>query len=463
MKKLIYILAVTIFFLTGCVVEKKYISPKTQDYILCSLGKLPPTLDVPRSDTNYYQGIYTSLFEGLVHVDRAGEVKAGLAEEWTVSDDGIEYSFDIRQEAKWSDGTPISADDFVTFFKYILSKSADNPYIEELYPIFGVENYHKGNISFNEVAIKAVDKSRLVIRLSHNYPELLEVLSQPIYTLRKSSSKLKQWTEMYKEIKYSGPFVIENIDDNGVVLIKNEFYWQKDYITDEKFLLTTTKSREEALADYEAGRMDIIRNPPISEISRIISSSNTIIVNSKDVIALCFNSNKAISEEEIKLRGNIISSINVEQLTSIALKEYSPREYGIFKTAEVFNSIKNEDFVENNKETQKTLQLVAEGTDINKRISKELTKQLKEALGVQVKIRYLTDEELRQVIDKGEYDLLLQRQKVNYSRQSIENGGNNNSVFPLFNCSDVIIKNDYIEGIEIDSSDNIILNNVYQR
>jgi peptide/nickel transport system substrate-binding protein len=463
MKKFIYILLITMFFLSGCVVEKKYISPKTQDYILCSFGELPTTLDMPSNETNYYLGIYSYLFEGLVHVDRKGVVKPGLAEDWSVSDDGIEYSFNIRGDAKWSDGTPITADDFVSFFKYILSKGANNPSITEFYPVFGVEDYNKGKIAFGEVAIKAVEKNKLEIRLNHAYPEFLEILSRPRNTLRKSTSRLKQWMERYKEIKYSGPFIVESIDKAGIALVKNENYWQKDYITDEKFLITTAKSKEEALADFEGGKLDIMRNPPINEISRIISSDNTIIVNSKDVVALVFNNSKSLTEEDINFRREIVSNIDVEQLTAVGLKEFNPLEYGIFKTVEVFNPIEGEEVDNENKEVKKSLMMISESNDINKRISSQIEKQLEEKLGVQVKTKYIMTEKLKEEIDKGEYDLLLQRLKGSYTKEYAEFNENENLVFPLFNCSDVIIRNDYIEGIEIDSSDNIILNNVYQR
>lgn len=466
MKKLIYMCAAAVFLLTGCVQEKKYISPKTQDYIICSLGELPPTLDMPDTENNNYKGIYSSLFEGLVRMDRQGEIKAGLAEEWDISSDGIEYSFNIREDAKWSDGTPITADDFVVFFKYILSKSANNPSVKELYPIYGAEDYYKGKKSFGEVAISAVDKSKLQIRLNQPYPRILQVLSQPRYTLRKSSAKLKQWKERYGEILYSGPFIVEKVDKSGVVLGKNNNYWQSDYITNDKFLLNNSESKEAALAEFEAGKVDLLLNPPANEVERVISSDNTIIINSKDIYALCFDGGRKSSGDALDFRKKIIGSIDVEQLTQEGLKEFNPEEYGIFKTVTTFSTI-GDDIRSNSpdeeaKEEKKTLTVIAQSGDISKKIGSELGKQIEKALGFKVKVKYIMSGEFEEEIKKGDYDMLLKKLKNNYEENYSELVKNSYKVFPLFNNSEVLVKNDYIQGIEIDYFDNIILDNVYQ-
>jgi peptide/nickel transport system substrate-binding protein len=465
MKKLIYMLVIAMFLFTGCVVEKKYISPKSQDNIICNLGELPSELDMPEVDTSYYQGIYSYLFEGLLHMDRERQVEAGLAEDWTISEDGLEYSFSLREDAKWSDGTSIAADDFIVFFKYIMSNKAENPMAGELFPIIGAEDFYKGKKSFNEVGIKAVDKTKLEIRLSHEYPQLLEVLCEPRYTLRKSVTRLREWKEKYMEIQYSGPFIIEKIDKSGIVLAKNESYWQKDYITSEKFLITTEKSKEEALADFESDKLDILLNPPISEIDRMISSDNTIIINSRDTVVLSFNQQISATESALSLRKKVISGIDVDQLTEEGLREYNPKEYGIFKTAGVFNTI--EDIAdynngEENKEAKKSLTLLAEKDDFNKKIGKELAKQLKEKVGFALNIKYLTSEQLKEEISTGNYDMLLQRLKGSYGDDYIKKNSEEYLAFPLFKSSDVILKNDYIQGIEVDAFDNIVLNNIYQ-
>ncbi|WP_139905496.1 ABC transporter substrate-binding protein [Clostridium thermarum] len=466
MKKLIYMLVVAIFMLTGCVIEKRHISPQSKDYIICNFGELPLELDMPEVDTNNYEGIYTCLFEGLLHMNRDREITEGLAEEWTISDDGLEYSFSLREDAKWNDGTPISADDFIVFFKYILSAKAEDPMASELFPIAGAEDYYKGKINFKDVGIKAVDKNKLEIKLAYEYPQLLEVLCEPRYTLRKSVSKLRLWKDMYKEILYSGPFVIENIDNKGISLTKNENYWKKDYVTDEKFLIITDKSKEEALAELESDKLDILWNPPINEIERVVSSDNAIIINSKDSLVLSFNPKLAATESAIRLRKKIICAIDVDQLRKEGLKEFNPKKYGLFKVIKLYDSIEEDGADNKNSDgddkEKKTLTLLAEKDDLNKRICKELSKQLKEKAGITLNIKLLADEQLKEEVSTGNYDMLLQRFKGNFGEEYIEKNRKEYLVYPLFKASDVILKNNYIEGIEIDAFDNIVLNKVYQ-
>ena len=79
------------------------------------------------------------LFEGLLESDKNGTTVPSLASAWKISNDGIDYTFLIRQNAKWSNGDKIKADDFVKFFKAILSPNLKNPNAKELFCIYGTK------------------------------------------------------------------------------------------------------------------------------------------------------------------------------------------------------------------------------------------------------------------------------------------------------------------------------------
>lgn len=162
---------IALFLITACVQEKKYMNAEVQDYIVCSFGGLPSSLNMINNSTNKGEELYKYLFEGLVNMNRSKEIVPALAESWEIEDNGIQYTFHIREDACWSDGRPIYAKDIEEFFKYILSKEANNPMAKELYPIFGAEDYYNKRVDFDQVAVRSTDSKTLVIRLNRSYPE----------------------------------------------------------------------------------------------------------------------------------------------------------------------------------------------------------------------------------------------------------------------------------------------------
>jgi peptide/nickel transport system substrate-binding protein len=166
-----------------------------------------------------------SLFEGLVKVDETGKIVPGLAENWTLGQDNITYTFNIKHNAKWSDGSEITANDFLYFYSKFLNSKTDNVYADQLYYIFGAQEYRNNKKSFNGVAVRAVDEKTLEIRLNSPCSSFLEILSEPIFTVRKLNNDLKDWLKNYKNIVYSGPFKIDDIAENKeITLVKNKFY-----------------------------------------------------------------------------------------------------------------------------------------------------------------------------------------------------------------------------------------------
>ena len=113
--------------------------------------------------------ILISLCEGLTipNLNSGGNLP-GAAESWTVSDDGKEYIFSLNKNGKWSNGDPVTADDFVWSWMRILTASLGSQYPDMLYYLEGAEEYHTGIISnFDEVGVKAVDKYTLKVNLKN--------------------------------------------------------------------------------------------------------------------------------------------------------------------------------------------------------------------------------------------------------------------------------------------------------
>ena len=104
----------------------------------------PESLDPHKTSTVYEAHILRDLFLGLTTEDKNSETIPGAAESWTVSDDGLVYTFKLRQGATWSDGTPVTAEDFVYSWRRLQDPATAAEYASMLYPVKGAEEINTG-------------------------------------------------------------------------------------------------------------------------------------------------------------------------------------------------------------------------------------------------------------------------------------------------------------------------------
>ncbi|MEO0980680.1 MAG: peptide ABC transporter substrate-binding protein, partial [Pseudomonadota bacterium] len=137
----------------------------------------PETLDQHKTSTTYEAHILRDLYEGLVAYDAAGKVIPGVATDWTISDDGTVYTFTLRDDAKWSNGDPVVAGDFVYSLQRIMTPETGAKYANILYPIKNAEKVNKGELAPEEIGVKALDDKTLEISLEAPTPYFIEQLT----------------------------------------------------------------------------------------------------------------------------------------------------------------------------------------------------------------------------------------------------------------------------------------------
>lgn len=136
----------------------------------------PETLD-PRKARDLTSATYLHmLFEGLTRIDFRGEPIPGIATEWEVSPDQKRYTFHLR-ESKWSNGEPLTAQDFVRTFRSVLNPDFPAPNAYQFYLIKGAKEAKRGEIAVEEVAISAPDSQTVVMELNEPAPFFPEMLA----------------------------------------------------------------------------------------------------------------------------------------------------------------------------------------------------------------------------------------------------------------------------------------------
>lgn len=267
-------------------------------------------------DDTYKEDIINALFDKMVTINSSGEVLPQLLETYKISSDELEYVLTVRSNAMWSDGSTITADDLINTFRRVLSPVNKNNYAKELYSIYGAKDYHEGRVDFNGVAISKVDKRNIKIRMNKKDDDLLKKLSESNFRIIDNSFSEEKLMSNYKDIKYSGPFVIDSIDKDSMILSKNKYYFE-NIENNFKVKIVKYDGVEQALVDMQLGKVDIFKGVPYSEAINLYENNNLECIPTTKTLVLGFD-----------LRdGKITSDINfrrvIERTLSYSLYRYN--------------------------------------------------------------------------------------------------------------------------------------------
>lgn len=416
------LIIIFVIIFTSCMQKKAPISTvkvTEANSIVCNLGKRPTNLIALDNNSIREKDFLLLLFEGLVRIDESNKVVPGIAESWTISKDELSYTFKIRSNAVWSDGKEITAKDFVDFFSMLLSSKNDNMYASILYSIFGAQEYKEGKRSFDSVAVRAVNDKALEFRLNSPCSYFLDIMSNPAFVLRKFDSNLTDWDKNYKNIAYSGPYKIEEIKSKGeVLLVKNENYYEKDEVKSEKISALFIENREFALASFKNSKINVMADPPQNENAFLMGEGEAVTAPIEMGVGLNFNLKKKGAASDVDFRKALANVINREQILENDLNgvgrsasAYIPNVKESRPNKSFFNVYGNTNlgmsYLKNSKYDKKEhIKLIYLEESENKRLCEAVAKNIKDALDVSIECKGCNEEELKEAMEKGEYDIV---------------------------------------------------------
>ena len=163
----------------------------------------PESLDPHKTSTVYEANILRDLFMGLTIHNAKAEVEPGAAESWTVSPDGKIYTFKLRAGATWSDGSPVTANDFVFSWQRLVDPATAAEYAYMLAPVVNAEDVTAGKKKPEELGVKAVDDMTFEVTLNAPTPYFLEMLThQATYPVSKAN--VEEIRCRFREARQSG-------------------------------------------------------------------------------------------------------------------------------------------------------------------------------------------------------------------------------------------------------------------
>ncbi len=230
----------------------------------------PESLDPHKTSTVYEAHVLRDLFQGLVMQDAKSGLIPGAAESWTVSDDGTVYTFKLRKNGVWSDGSPVTADDFVFAFHRLEDPATAAEYASMLYPIKGAEAFNSKKGKAEDMGVKAIDANTLEITLNAPTPYFLEMLThQATYPVSKAAvEKLgADWVKPGKMISNGAYTLAEWVPNDHIKLVKNPKFWDADSVKIDVVNYLPTEDRSSAMKRFEAGEFDSYDDLPTEQLA----------------------------------------------------------------------------------------------------------------------------------------------------------------------------------------------------
>jgi oligopeptide transport system substrate-binding protein len=234
------------------------------------LTQSPNSLDPSFSADMPAYAVVDDLFEGLVRLDAAGNIVPGVAERWESSTDGLQWRFYLRPQARWSNGQPLTAADFVFSWRRMLDPRTGTRNANELRPIAGTAEILDREAALATLGVTALGAHTLEVRLATPTPYFLYLLTNswlmPLHepTLHEHGSR---WTDAGRMVS-NGPFILKSQAINGpVAMLRNPRYWNAAAVQLAAVTYFPVTETAAATARFLAGDLDITDRFQVDDIA----------------------------------------------------------------------------------------------------------------------------------------------------------------------------------------------------
>ncbi|AOR23985.1 peptide ABC transporter substrate-binding protein [Clostridium taeniosporum] len=288
--------------------------------ITYNLNADPKTLDPALGEAIDSSTIMVNTFEGLYKLDENNKAIPGIAEKCDVSEDGTVYTFHLRDGVKWSNGEPLTANDFEYSWKRVINSETASKYAFQMSYIKGAEAYNKGKGSLEDVGIKAIDDKTLEVTLVAPCSYFLELTAFPCYfPVNKATVEANKdsWALNAETYISNGPFKMTKYGmKDEIVLEKNENYYNSNNIKLDKLNVKLVTEATSAWASFQTGDFDMVDIVPTSEMESALADgtgknfpllgTGFYVINVSDTVnAIDSNATKVLQDKRVRKALNL--------------------------------------------------------------------------------------------------------------------------------------------------------------
>jgi oligopeptide transport system substrate-binding protein len=260
--------------LLGCT---RHDAASSAEVLRRGLGGEPSSLDPATAADAYSQQVLQDLYEGLTAESPTGAALPGVASSWSIDASGTQYTFQLRADARWSNGKPVRAADFVAAWRRVVDPQRGSPVADDLRVIAGAAAIIAGTSPATELGAYAPSDRVLVVKLVAPAPYLPQLLTHaaayPIYSdLSARGHDPKTWVS-------NGPYVLAGWSPGiAVDLARNAAYWDRRHVSIPRVQYQVAPEENSQFARYRAGQLDMTDTVPANAVPALRSEHPTELV-----------------------------------------------------------------------------------------------------------------------------------------------------------------------------------------
>ncbi|WP_341518085.1 peptide ABC transporter substrate-binding protein [Bacillus paramobilis] len=377
---------VTSLLLTACNNKANKSDTEAKKQVLnVTVSEEIPSLDTAKTMDGTSAHVMQNIFEGLYVLDDQDQPIPAVAKSFKRSEDGKKYTFDLRKDAKWSNGDSVTANDFMFAWKRAINPETASQYAYMLFHVKNAKEINKGTMALDNLGVKAINDYTLEVEIEQPIPYFLQLLSLPIY-LPQHESFLKEQGKNYalepSNLIYNGPFVLEKWKhEQEFQLKKNATYWDEKKVKLDEINFQIVKDTMTAVNLYEAGNLD--RVPINSQFVDKYKGNKELHMSSEPGMAMLrFNEkNNALANK--KVRQSISFALNKEDFVAHFINNGAKSASGLVPAGHIHEET-GKDFRKENGDL----------SPYNLQNAKKIWAEAKKELGVdEVNLEFLTYEQ----------------------------------------------------------------------
>ncbi len=440
--------AMTVTMFAGCGTPGSKDSKKDDSSESSGKKRITYTLreDIPSMDPQNSNSISCATAEIMTYAmltrNVEGEVQPDSAESWDISDDGLTYTFHLRDGLKWSDGEDVTAGDFVYGIQRLMDPEMASDYAFIGYILKNGEAVNNGEVPVDQLGVSAPDDKTVVIELDHPATYFLSMAAMATFgpTRKDYVEKYgKEYAADPEKSVYNGPFkMTEWKHGDEMILSKNEDYWDADSIKIDEVCAKTVADAKTAVAMWEQGEVDITV-VPTEMTEQYADESEFYFDGSDDYIMLNQSEGRPLSNKNLRFALNyainrteynklvnndvyeIAQRLVLPNVAAADDKTYGetypyepfPAENDNDKAKEYLDAAMKEMGVSDPADIK--IELLTTDTDGAKKQAEVLQEQYKTNLGITVDIKQVTYKQRLEMETNKEYDMVVTGWVPDYS------------------------------------------------
>ena len=456
MKKLLAMLAMLVFILS-CGAK----GGSSNTFVL-NIGGEPESIDPQISTDILGSTVNDFISEGILKRDQDGKIVGGLAEKWEVSEDGLKWTFHLRDGIKWSNGDPITANDFKTAWVRALDPKTASQYSYMLYPIKNAEAFNTEKAKVEDLGINVVDDKTIEVTLESPTPYFDDLVTfktyLPVNEKFLSEKGDKYFAEEAENVLSSGKYIMKEwVHDSEIKLEKNPNYYDAANVKVDNVVLKLIADNAAAFNSFKNGEVDV--TTITTEQAKEFAGDDRLKSNNDgSVWYMLFNThNKVLSNK--KIRKALLMAVDREELTSKVLngsgkpaKTFVPSGIGMqgLEKADFTEEVPTEIPGFNLDEAKKllgegltelgmkefpSLELLFNDSGNNKVVAEYIQESLNKNLGINLNLAVVEFKERVSRMKSQQFDIVLAgwsgdfKDPITYLDLFATNGGNNHGKY----------------------------------